>query len=102
EALVPAILASVIAYSVVISIYGESILFARAPRYPFVPTHLPLYGLLALLLALVASLFVEGLRTPQRLSRVLPMPPWVRPAAGGVLLGPMTGAIILFAAPWAR
>jgi len=100
EALVPAILASVIAYSVVISIYGESILFARAPRYPFVPTHLPLYGLLALLVALVASLFVKGLRTTQRLSARLPLPPWVRPAAGGLLLGAMTVAIILLLGPW--
>ena len=31
EALVPAVLASVISYSVVISIFGESTLFARAP-----------------------------------------------------------------------
>ena len=36
DALVPAVLASVIAYSVVISIFGESTLFAHAPRYPFV------------------------------------------------------------------
>ena len=49
DALVPAVLASVIAYSVVISIFGESTLFARAPRYPFIPAHLPLYALLALL-----------------------------------------------------
>src|SRR4051794_24006100 len=55
EALVPAVLASVIAYSVVISIFGESILFARAARYPFVPSHLPLYGLLALLVSVLAS-----------------------------------------------
>ena len=41
EALVPAVLASVISYSVVISIFGESILFAHATRYPFVPKHLP-------------------------------------------------------------
>ena len=37
EALVPAVLASVIAYSVVISIFGESTLFARAPPLPFIP-----------------------------------------------------------------
>ena len=38
DALIPAVLASVIAYSVVISIFGESTLFAHAPRFPFVPS----------------------------------------------------------------
>jgi CIC family chloride channel protein len=99
EALIPAILASVIAYSVVISIYGESILFARAGRHPFVPAHLPLYGLLALLVAGLASLFVKGLHTTQRLSARLPVPAWVRPAVGGLALGVMTVIIIVSIGP---
>ena len=57
EALVPAVLASVISYSVVISIFGESTLFARAPRYAFIPSICPLYAMLAVLIAVVASLF---------------------------------------------
>ena len=87
EALVPAVLASVIAYSVVISIYGESILFARAPRYPFVPAHLPLYAVMALLITLVASGFLTSLRGVQKLSAKLPVPPWARPGIGGLALG---------------
>ena len=36
DALVPAIFASVIAYSIVASIFGESTLFGRLPPFPFV------------------------------------------------------------------
>ena len=87
DALVPAVLASVVAYSVVISIYGESTLFAHAPRYPFVPVHLPLYALLALMVSAVAVLFVSTLRRVQRLSARLPIPVWMRPGVGGLALG---------------
>ena len=87
EALIPAIMASVIAYSVVISIFGESTLFARAPRYLFIPKHLPLYALLAIMIAAVASIFLAALRGVQRLSARSPLPPWARPAAGGLALG---------------
>ena len=75
EALIPAIMASVIAYSVVISIFGESTLFARAPRYLFIPRHLPLYALLAVMIAAVASIFLAALRAVQRLSARSPLPP---------------------------
>ena len=75
EALIPAIMASVIAYSVVISIFGESTLFARAPRYLFIPKHLPLYALLAIMIAAVASIFLAALRGVQRLSARSPLPP---------------------------
>jgi CIC family chloride channel protein len=95
EALVPAILASVIAYSVVISIFGESTLFARAPRYLFIPRHLPLYALLAVLVAAVASIFLAALRGVQRLSARLPLPVWARPAAGGLALGVFAVPLIL-------
>ena len=44
DALIPAVLASVVAYSVVISIFGESTLFAHPARYPFITEHLWLYG----------------------------------------------------------
>jgi CIC family chloride channel protein len=96
DALVPAVLSSVIAYSVVISIYGETTLFARAPRYPFHAGHLPLYGLLAILVAIVAALFVATLRGVQRLSARLPVPDWVRPGIGGIALGVLAVPVILF------
>jgi chloride channel protein, CIC family len=92
DALIPAVLASVVAYSVVISVFGESTLFAHAPRYQFVPVHLPLYGLLAVLIALLAIAFVKTLRLVQRVTAKLPVPVWARPACGGLALG-------LFATP---
>jgi chloride channel protein, CIC family len=95
EALIPAILASVIAYSVVITIFGESTLFARAPRYLFIPKHLPLYALLAVLIAVVASAFLATLRGVQRLSTRLPIPVWAKPAAGGLALGVFAVPLIL-------
>jgi CIC family chloride channel protein len=96
EALVPAILASVIAYSVVISIFGESTLFARAPRYPFIPSHLPLYALLAVLVAVVAILFVKAMRAVEHLSKRLPGPVWARPAFGGLALGLLVVPVIAY------
>jgi CIC family chloride channel protein len=92
EVLVPAVLASVMAYSVVIAIYGESTMFAHAPRYPFVIGHLPLYAALAILISLVAVLFLSTLRTVQARTAKLRLPGWARPAVGGLLLG-------LFAVP---
>jgi chloride channel protein, CIC family len=90
DALIPSVLASVVAYSVVISLFGESTLFAHAAHYPFVIAHLPLYALLAILMALVAVVWLGGLRFVQRTTRKLPLPQWVRPAIGGLLLGGLT------------
>jgi chloride channel protein, CIC family len=87
DALVPSILASVVSYSVVISLFGETTLFAHAARFPFVPAHLPLYALLPLLLLPVAALFLSGLRRSRALFSALPVPQWMRPAAGGLVLG---------------
>jgi CIC family chloride channel protein len=87
DALVPAVLASVIAYSVVISMFGESTLFAHAPRYPFITAHLPFYLVLAIVVSLVAVAFLRVLRFVQRTSAKLSLPVWARPSLGGLLLG---------------
>jgi CIC family chloride channel protein len=92
---VPAVLASVIAYSVVIAIYGESTMFAHAPRYPFLIGHLPLYAALAILISLVAVLFLATLRTVQARTGKLRLPGWARPAVGGLLLGIFAVPLIL-------
>jgi CIC family chloride channel protein len=96
DALIPALLASVVAYSVFISLLGESTLFAHAPRYPFVPAHLPWYGLMALLIAALASSFLSLLHTVQRTSARLKIPAWVRPGVGGLLLGVIATPIVVF------
>jgi CIC family chloride channel protein len=96
DALIPAVLASVMAYSIVISLYGESTMFAHAPRYPFHAEHLPLYGLLAVLVALLAERFVAALRFVKKLSARLPVPAWTRPALGGLALGVFTIPVLLY------
>ena len=82
DALIPAVLASVVAYSVVISIFGESTLFASPGHFPFVIKHLWLYGLLALLVSVLAALFLSSLRTVQRVTASLPIPRLGAPGAG--------------------
>ncbi|HET7541459.1 MAG TPA: chloride channel protein [Polyangiaceae bacterium] len=87
DALIPAVLASVVSYSVIISIFGESTLFAHVPHYPFVPAHLPLFVVLALLIALVSAVFLQIYQGLTRFFRALPVPGWAQPALGGLLLG---------------
>jgi chloride channel protein, CIC family len=96
DALIPAVLASVTAYSVVISIFGESTLFAHPGRFPFIIKHLWLYGVLALLVTMLASVFLTSLRAVQGASARLKLPAWLKPALGGVALGGFTVPIILF------
>jgi CIC family chloride channel protein len=96
DALIPSVLASVIAYSIVISIFGESTLFAHAPRFPFVPAHLPLYILLSLGVALVATLFVQVYANTKSLFARLRMPAWLKPALGGLILGLLGVPIIVY------
>ncbi|HVZ72765.1 MAG TPA: chloride channel protein [Polyangia bacterium] len=94
DALIPSVLASVVSYSVVISIYGETTLFSHAARFPFTPRHLPLYGVLAILAAALAVAFVAGLRRSKKAFSALPVPAWARPAIGGLLLGALCLPII--------
>jgi CIC family chloride channel protein len=95
DALIPGVLASVVAYSVVISFFGESTLFSHAAHYPFVIAHLPLYGVLAVIVSLVAVAFLAVLRFVQRTTKKLPVPAWARPAAGGLVLGVLTVLTLL-------
>jgi CIC family chloride channel protein len=95
EALVPAVLASVVAYAVVISIFGESTLFARSARYPFVPEHLPLYALLALMTTMVASAFLSSLRGVQQRAAALKVPSWLKPGLGGLAMGAFALPLIM-------
>lgn len=95
DALVPSIFASVVAYSIVISVFGESTLFAHAPRFVFVPWHLLFYALLAVLLAALAAGFVASLRRFAKLFDSLPVPDWARPALGGLALGVLCTPVLL-------
>ena len=96
DALIPAVLASVTAYSVVISIFGETTLFAHPGRFPFIIKHLWLYGLLALFVSVLAVLFVSTLRTVQRVTAGLTIPVWARPGLGGLAMGVFCVPIVVF------
>jgi CIC family chloride channel protein len=95
DALIPAVLASVVSYSLVFSLYGQSTLFGHVPRVPLVLAHLPLYALLALLVSAVGALFVKALHVSHRCFAALPIPSWLRPALGGLLLGAFTTPIVV-------
>ncbi|MEW5854780.1 MAG: chloride channel protein [Myxococcota bacterium] len=99
EALVPAILASVVSYSVVISVYGESTLFAHAPRFAFIPAHLPYYALLAVSIAFLAHVFVRTLEGVRRASTRSGLPAWVQPGAGALLLGLVMAPLLMVLGP---
>jgi CIC family chloride channel protein len=96
EALVPSVFASVVAYSVVIAVFGETRLFTDLPRFPFTPSHLPLYAAVAVAVSLAGVLFVALLRAVQRLSARLPLPVWARPALGGLCLGLLGTGLLLW------
>jgi CIC family chloride channel protein len=99
DALVPSVLASVIAYSVFISFFGEATLFSHAPRYPFIPSHLPLYALMAVLVSLAANFFLFTLNGVQKLSARISLPEWCKPGIGGLLLGLFTVPVLVVIGP---
>lgn len=96
EALVPSIFASVVAYSVVIAAFGESRLFAQLPRFAFRPSQLPLYAGTAVAVSATAVLFVRLLRLVQRETARLRLPVWLRPAMGGLCMGLLGVALLLW------
>jgi CIC family chloride channel protein len=96
DALVPAVLASVVGYSVGLPFGESSQLFAHAASYPFVPAHLPYFILLALFEIGLALAFLRSLRAVRSLSARLPGPAWLRPGAGGLALGILAAPLLWF------
>jgi CIC family chloride channel protein len=99
DALVPAVLASVVSYSTFIAFFGERTLFAHAQTYPFVPAHLPLYALLAVVTSIVASTFLATMRGVQHATARLAMPEWCKPALGALALGVVATPVIVIIGP---
>jgi CIC family chloride channel protein len=87
DALIPSVLASVVSYSVIISLFGQSTLFRRVPHFPFVPAHLPLYALLALCVAALAVGFLSVYHRIRGWFARSRVPLWLQPALGGLALG---------------
>jgi CIC family chloride channel protein len=99
DAIVPSVLASVVAYSVFIAFFGEATLFTHARSYPFVPQHLLLYAALALVISIMASAFLSSLRWVQSVTRDLRVAEWCKPGLGGLALGIFATPIIFFIGP---
>lgn len=100
DALVPAVLASVVSYSVFISFFGETTLFGHSRHYPFIPTHLPLYAVMAVVVSFVASGFLSALEIVKRFAMGLRIPTWTKPALGGLALGLVATPVIVTLDPY--
>jgi chloride channel protein, CIC family len=99
EALIPSVLASVVAYSVSISVFGQATQFGHLPPYPFKPAQIPLYIGLAIVVSAAASLFVGTLRLAQQIARHIRVAEWLRPAIGGLALGAFVTAVLYWIGP---
>jgi CIC family chloride channel protein len=99
DALVPAVLASVVSYSVFISFYGEATLFGRLHHYPFIPVHLPLFALMAVVVSLIASAFLGALHSVQAMAKRARVPDWMKPGLGGLALGIFATPLVMLVGP---
>ncbi len=99
EALIPAVLASVIAYSISITVFGQSTLFGYLAPHAFQAEHLPLYIALAVVVASFALLFGLSLRSAHRIAARMPGPVWIRPAIGGLILGVFVVLLVHYVGP---
>jgi len=100
EALIPAVLASVMAYALSATLLSTSPMFGSLPRFPFHWEQLPLFAIAAVLVAAVAAGFVATLRAVQRVARRLPGPAWARPAFGGAALGLLAVVVLVVVPRW--
>lgn len=95
DGLIPAVLASVVAYSLSATFLSTEPMFGVLPRFAFHWEHLPFYAAAAVLVALAAFLFVRLLRAVEHVARRLPGPEWTRPAVGALLLGLLAVAVLV-------
>ncbi len=87
EAFIPAIIASVVGYSVFASIFGWEASF-KTPTYIFQePLELILFGVLGVICALTAVFYVKTFYGLRDLFRRLSIPNLFKPAIGGLALG---------------
>ena len=94
EALIPAIISSIVSYVVVASLTGWNVIF-ETDVLPFAqPQELLAYLVLGMVVALVGVIYVKvfyGMR--DNVFARMPVPAWTRPAIGGLLLALLAMAV---------
>jgi CIC family chloride channel protein len=87
EVITPAILASIVGYSTFGLMYGWQPLFAT-PSFAFTnPAELGPYLALAVVVALGGRAYAQIFYAVRDRFRALPVPPWIKPAIGGLCVG---------------
>ena len=88
EALIPALIASVVGYSIFSVWYGWSPIFSTPDNLTFTsPPQLCYYVVLGLLCGLLGRLYARGFYGVMHLFRRLSVPNWLKPAIGGLAVG---------------
>ncbi len=88
EAIIPALIASIVGYSVFGSWFGWTPIFAPSGILAFTaPAQLLYYIVLGLLCGLVGWLYARGFYGLTHVFHRLPLPNWFKPAIGGLLVG---------------
>jgi H+/Cl- antiporter ClcA/K+/H+ antiporter YhaU regulatory subunit KhtT len=94
EALLPSFIASIVGYVVFGSIEGFSPLFGNVESYQLTDARQLLwFGLIGILGGLIGLLYAKGFYGIADLFARLPIPRWVRPALGGLIVGCIALAI---------
>lgn len=94
EALLPSFIASIVGYVVFGSIEGFSPLFGNVESYRLTDARQLLwFGLIGILGGLIGLLYAKGFYGIAELFARLPIPRWVRPALGGLIVGCIALAI---------
>ena len=94
EALMPAIMASIVSYIVVVSLTGWDSIFHTADIHFAQPRELFAYLVLGMVVAIVGVIYVKvfyGMR--DEVFARMPIPDWTKPAVGGLLLAILAVAV---------
>jgi H+/Cl- antiporter ClcA len=94
EALLPSFVASLVGYVIFGAFIGFTPLFGFAGSYHFTdPAHLPWFALIGVLGGLIGLLYAKSFYGISDLFGRIPLPRWVKPALGGVIVGLIALAI---------
>jgi H+/Cl- antiporter ClcA/predicted transcriptional regulator len=94
EALLPSFVASLVGYVIFGAFIGFTPLFGFAGSYHFTdPAHLPWFALIGILGGLIGLLYAKSFYGIAELFERIPIPRWIKPAIGGVIVGLIALAI---------